>query len=118
MEKERSNARISKEAIRHAIINSLSEHEWLIESKLYNVINEQLRDIKYRNSDIVIQLRGFILNNVIYKTVIVNGNEQDYYYIKVSDSSRGRLRKIGDYYFKQMRMVMLEEINVPLPKNS
>ena len=112
MNKEKSRAQILRDTIKHLILNNLNEHEWLIESKLYNAVNEQLRDFHYKNNDIVVELRKLVLNTAIYKTSILNGKVKHYYYILVPSTKRKELRETGDHYFNRMRAVMLDIINV------
>ena len=116
MDKEKSRAQILRDTIKHLILNNLNEYEWLIESKLYNIINEGLRDIIYKNNDVVVELRKLVLKNIIYKIVIFDyNNEKHYHYIKVQHEKRRQLRRIGDECFSVMREKMVEVINVPLP---
>ena len=114
-----SNSQISRDAIKHSILNNLDEHNWIMERDLFNRVNEELRTIKdkiyftYRGDDIIKQLNRLISSSNICKI-----NDSQKYYILIPYNKQLKMRDMKDRHSKIMREEMLKILSISLPKNS
>ena len=114
-----SSSQIARDAIKHSILNNLSEHSWIMERNLFNRVNEELRTIKdkvyftYRGDNIIKEL-----NRLISCGKMCRINNSQKYYILVPYNKQLEIRDMKDRHYKIMREEMLKILSISLPKNS